>query len=100
MGEPIWRHLRERVIQYPGGHILSAQPLEIRMAHLEGAYEQVSHRLNGIDRRLENLEQKVDATRDMLLVRIDHLDQKFLWVIGLVLVSILLPLVQRFAAHG
>lgn len=70
------------------------------MAHLEGAYEQVSQRLNGIDRRLENLEQKVDATRDMLLVRIDHLDQKFLWVIGLVLVSILLPLVQRFAAHG
>ncbi|HEV2261490.1 MAG TPA: hypothetical protein VGR69_04290 [Candidatus Rubrimentiphilum sp.] len=79
---------------------MSAQPLEIRMAHLEGAYEQVSQRLNGIDRRLENLEQKVDATRDMLLVRIDHLDQKFLWVIGLVLVSILLPLVQRFAAHG
>jgi len=69
------------------------------MAHLEGAYEQVSQRLNGIDRRLENLEQKVDATRDMLLARIDHLDQKFLWVIGLVLVSILLPLVQRFVPH-
>jgi hypothetical protein len=79
---------------------LSAQPLEIRMAHLEGAYEQVSQRLTGIDRRLENLEQKVDATRDMLLARIDHLDQKFLWVIGLVLVSILLPLVQRFAPLG
>jgi tetrahydromethanopterin S-methyltransferase subunit G len=74
--------------------------VEIRMAHLEGAYEQVSQRLNGIDRRLENLEQKVDATRDMLLARIDHLDQKFLWVIGLVLVSILLPLVQRFVSHA
>jgi hypothetical protein len=92
--------LLERVIDCPGGYVLSAQPLEIRRAHLEGAYEQVSQRLNGIDRRLENLEQKVGATRDMLLTRIDHLDQKFLWLIGLVLVSILLPLVQRVIPHG
>ena len=83
---------------------MSAQPLEIRMAHLEGAYEQVSQRLNGIDLRLATLEQKLDGTRDMLLARMHSLevrmDQKFLWVIGLVLVSILLPLVQRFVSHG
>ena len=74
------------------------------MAHLEGAYEQVSQRLNGIDLRLATLEQKLDGTRDMLLGRSDSLearmDRKFLWVIGLVLVSILLPLVQRFVSHG
>ena len=72
---------------------MSAQPLEIRMAHLEGAYEQVSQRLNGIDQRLLGLEQRMDSLRG-------NMDQKFLWVIGLVLVSILLPLVQRFVSHG
>jgi len=100
---------------------LSAQPLEIRMAHLEGAYEQVSHRLNGIDQRLGGLEQKIDTTREVLLAHMNerfaavdlrfasfdqrfislerHLDQKFLWVIGLVLVSIILPFVERFVPH-
>ena len=90
---------------------MSAQPFDIRMAHLEGAYEQVSHRLNGIDSRLAGIETRIDSTRDMLLARMDQrfaamdqrfaaMDQKFLWVIGLVLVSILLPLVQRFVPHG
>jgi len=63
------------------------------MAHLEGAYEQVSQRLNGIDQRLLGIEQRIDALRSSV-------DQKFLWLIGLVLVSILLPLVQRFVPHG
>ena len=49
---------------------MSAQPLEIRMAHLEGAYEQISERLRGIDGRLTALDQKIDS-------RFDRLDQKF-----------------------
>lgn len=49
---------------------MSAQPLEIRMAHLEGAYEQISERLNGIDGRLTALDQKIDS-------RFDRIDQKF-----------------------
>ncbi|MGH7660481.1 MAG: hypothetical protein ACRENA_06155 [Vulcanimicrobiaceae bacterium] len=40
---------------------MSAQPLEIRMAHLEGAYEQISERLRGIDGRLLALDQKMDS---------------------------------------
>lgn len=72
---------------------VTAQPMEIRMSRLEGAYEQISDRLNGIDRRLDGLEQRIDSLRGSI-------DQKFLWVIGLVLVSILLPLVQRFVPHG
>jgi hypothetical protein len=85
------------------------------MAHLEGAYEQVSQRLNGIDLRLAGLEQKVDSSREVLLAHMNdrfaavdqrfmseekRFDQKFLWVMGLVIVSILLPLVQRFVPHG
>lgn len=72
---------------------MTAQPLEVRMAHLEGAYEQVSQRLNGIDQRLLGIEQRIDALRSSM-------DQKLLWLMGLVLVSILLPLVQRFVPHG
>lgn len=83
---------------------MTAQPLEIHMARLEGAYEQISDRLNGIDQRLAGIELRIDATRDMLLARMDSLhanmDRKFIWLTGLVLVSILLPLVQRFVPHG
>ena len=83
---------------------VTAQPLEIRMARLEGAYEQISDRLNGIDLRLASIEARIDATRDMLLARMDErfaaVDQKFLWLMGLVVVSILLPLIQRLFPHG
>ena len=40
---------------------MSAQPLEIRMASLEGSYRQVSDRLNSIDHRLDGFEQKVES---------------------------------------
>lgn len=67
--------------------------MEIRMARLEGAYEQISERLNGIDSRLAAIETRIDQ-------RFAAMDQKFLWVIGLVLVCILLPLVQHFVPHA
>jgi len=50
---------------------MSTQPLEIRMAHLEGAYEQISERLNGIDGRLTALDQKIDARADALERKMD-----------------------------
>jgi tetrahydromethanopterin S-methyltransferase subunit G len=37
------------------------QPLEPRIARLEGAYEQVDKRLDSIDRRLETLDRKLDG---------------------------------------
>jgi len=70
------------------------------MARLEGAYEQISDRLNSIDARLGSLETRIDQRFAAMEQRFAALDQKFLWVIGLVLVSILLPLVQRFTPHG
>lgn len=70
------------------------------MAHLEGAYEQISDRLNGIDQRLNGIDSRLAAFETRVDQRFAAMDQKFLWVIGLVLVSILLPLVQRFVPHG
>lgn len=74
--------------------------MDIRMAHLEGAYEQVSQRLNGIDLRLNGIDSRLASLETRIDQRFAAMDQKFLWVIGLVIVSILLPLVQRFVPHG
>jgi len=45
---------------------MHATPLEARMAHIEGAFEQISERLGSIDRRL------------------DAMDSRFNWVIGII----------------
>lgn len=49
---------------------MSSYPLEARLAHLEGAFDQVSERLNGLERRLDILGQT--------------LKHRFNWVIGTV----------------
>ena len=51
--------------------MMTAQPLEIRMARLEGSYEQVADRLNGIEMRLDHLDTKIDSARDQLSAKID-----------------------------
>ncbi|MGH7659593.1 MAG: hypothetical protein ACRENA_01575 [Vulcanimicrobiaceae bacterium] len=52
---------------------MSAQPLEPRLARLEGAYEQVDKRLDSIDRRLDSLDQKLDRKLDGLQWRMTSL---------------------------
>ena len=82
---------------------MSAQALEVRMARLEGAYEQINHRLGTVEQRLGSLEAKVDsgfARVDDRFSQIEQrVDQRFMWTIGLIIVSILLPIVQRFVIH-
>jgi len=70
---------------------VSAQPLEIRMAHLEGAYEQISHRLGSIEQRLGSIELKfearfaqVDGRFGQMDARFAQIDQKFMWLFGLI----------------
>jgi tetrahydromethanopterin S-methyltransferase subunit G len=47
------------------------ETMDIRMARLEGAYEQVADRLNGIEARLDVLDRKVDGRCDSLDRKID-----------------------------
>jgi hypothetical protein len=54
---------------------VSAEPLEIRMARLEGAYEQIADRLNGIDHRIGAFEQKVDARFGQVDLRLLELER-------------------------
>jgi len=86
------------VIDFRKGPKVSAQPLEIRMAHLEGAYEQISHRLGSIEQRLGSMELKFEgrfAQVDSRFAQVDsrfaqmdgrfaQIDQKFMWLFGLI----------------
>lgn len=89
---------------------MSASPLESRVAHLEGGFEQVNHRLGSLELRMSNVERKIDEFKDSILSvmesrfsqvdqRFGQMDQKFNWVLGLIVVSILTPLIERFALH-
>jgi hypothetical protein len=48
---------------------MHTHPLEPRIAHLEGAFDQLNERLGNIDRRLEGV------------------DQRFNWVIGTIVAT-------------
>ena len=89
---------------------MSSSPLEIRIAHLEGAYERINHRLGTVETRLSNVESKIDDRFD----RVDdqfhriggrfddlesRLDRRISFLYGLIVISILIPLVTRFALH-
>lgn len=89
---------------------MSATPLDSRLAHLEGAFDQISDRLNsidmrfeavdrrfeGVERRLDDLGRRVDGFRDTLVAR---MDRQFFWLMGVLIVSIILPLADRFIAR-
>jgi hypothetical protein len=55
---------------------MSFQPLETKIAGLEGSYHQISDRMNSIDRRLEGFDgrfQRTDAKIDALQWRMSSL---------------------------
>jgi len=63
-------------------------PLEVRMAHLEGAFEQTTQRLAGFELRFDALDRKVESLRSDLNAKIHALasktDRHFMWTIGLI----------------
>jgi len=89
---------------------MSTGPLETRMAHLQGAYEQVDARLGTIEERLGRLEDRMGRLEDRLIrfddkldVRIDSLrgellgrmDRQFYWILSMVVLAILVPVFLR-----
>lgn len=79
---------------------MSAQPWEIRLANLEGAFTQVGDRLNSIERRLDSrfdtLDHKIDDRFDALD---NKSDQRFMWTIGVVLATWLTTITSIFLHH-
>jgi signal transduction histidine kinase len=79
---------------------MAADALEVRIAHLEGAYEQIDRRLRSIEgdvRELRgDLRNSIASLRSELLARMDH---QFFWVLGLLIASILVPIAVRLFDH-
>lgn len=76
--------------------------LEIRIAHLEGAYEQVDKRLGAVESILSRLSSEINQLRTELTARIDsvnermdrridaltgRMDGQFHWLIGITFTS-------------
>jgi len=74
------------------GAPVPANPIEIRMARLEGAYEQVSQRLMHIDSRFDGLDRKIDALDAKI-------DQRFMWTVGVVVTTCLTTIASIYLHH-
>lgn len=79
---------------------MAAESIEVRMARLEGSYEQVTERLGAIEARLDGMENRLDARMGGVELRIgrleDKVDRQFYWLVGLIVISTLVPIGLRF----
>lgn len=76
----------------------AAEPLEIRMARLEGAYEQINERLFELR---SDLQTGLTSVRSEIRTEIAELRRQmqtqFFWLLTFVLGSILIPIVRDLA---
>jgi hypothetical protein len=75
---------------------MAADALEVRIAHLEGAYEQIDKHLGSMEGDIRDLRTEIHALADRLVTRMDH--QSF-WILGLPIVSIILPIALRLGGR-
>ncbi len=79
---------------------MSAESLEIRMARLEGAYEQIERRLSTLEAGLRDLRREMVAefagVRGEITELRSEMRQQFSWVVGLIIATILIPIALRF----
>ncbi len=78
---------------------MATGPLEVRLARLEGSYEQIDRRLGSIEERLGRVEVKIDAMANRLDAKIDavagRLGGKVDALLYGVIVAILVPILIR-----
>ena len=96
---------------------MSAQPLESRIAHIEGVNVQIADRLNGMDGRFDSIDRRLDSLggrfdaldrglrseigdlRSEINARFAQIDQKFMWVIGIIVTSWTTLMLALFFRH-
>ncbi len=71
---------------------MAANASDVRIARLEGAYEQADRRLAVIEVDMRDLRAEV---RNLQTTLIGRMDRQFFWTLGLLIVSILVPLALR-----
>ncbi|HLY00891.1 MAG TPA: hypothetical protein VKR56_00180 [Candidatus Cybelea sp.] len=59
---------------------MHATPLEVRMARIEGAFEQINERLASIDHRFESIDRRFESMDG----RFNQIDHRFNWLTGIV----------------
>ena len=75
---------------------MAADALEVRIARLEGAYEQIDKRLGAIENDIRDLRTEIRTLTDRLMTR---MDRQFFWVLGLLVISIILPIALRLGGR-
>lgn len=73
---------------------MTTQPLDVRMARLEGADEQITERLAGLEREVAAL--RVDMGSQFAELR-RRMDARFFWLLALVLASVLVLILRDLA---
>ena len=82
---------------------MAADALDVRIAHLEGAYEQIDRRLGSLEGQTQGLRGDMNALRDELRSEmrglrtelLARMDRRFFWILGLLIISILSPVAGR-----
>ncbi len=82
---------------------MAADALDVRIAHLEGAYEQIDRRLGSVEGQMQGLRVEMNALRDELRSEmrglrtelLARMDRQFFWILGLLIISILSPMAGR-----
>jgi hypothetical protein len=70
------------------------EQMDARMARLEGAYEQITARLGGVEREVSALRADMGA---QFAEQRRRMDAQFFWLLTLVLGSILVPVLRDLA---
>ena len=64
-----------------------ADTLEVRIAHLEGAYEQIDKRLSGVETAVLQLRQEMSLLRQEMSQLRQEMREQFRWVLGFQILS-------------
>jgi len=72
---------------------MAAEPMEARMARLEGGYQQIDKRLSEMQADIRDLRVHVDDGFSGLRREVR---QQFYWLLGILIIGTLMPLYLRF----
>lgn len=72
---------------------MAAEPLEVRMARLEGAYEQIDRRLAALEAAVQGL--RAEIRQEMSDLRRET-RQQFFWLLGVLVAAILVQIALRY----
>ncbi len=73
--------------------MMAVEPMEVRMARLEGGYQQIDKRLSEMQADIRDLRVHVDDGFSGLRREVR---QQLYWLLGILIVGILVPLYLRF----